>query len=480
MVNLNATQNELPESIGRYRVVRLLGEGAMGRVLLSHDPVLDREVAIKHLRADLAIPDDVRRGLVKRMRHEARAAARVMHSNLVILHDMGEDERFGLYLVFEYVEGATLKEQVAKGRLAPEAAARVSRELGAALTVAHEAGILHRDVKPENVILSKKGAKLADFGIARIPDSTLTHQGGLMGTPAYSAPETFRTSTFSPESDQFSLAATLYEAVSGKRAFPGDDAVAVAQRILHESAEPFALGLGLSAKVDEVLGRALSRKPRERFKSCEEFGATLAAAILLGPEAGGGGAKASGSRTSESEGREPLAFAKGSNGEGDDGANATRSGVTATKSAPATNTGAPAVEVPLERKGGHVVLGVIAVVVTGTLLVRTALQQSEESPEAGGAPSASAAAPPKPSASAPPRTRSVRPMVRPPQVSAGAGGAAATASEVAPTSSATASSSPSKSMSTSASASTATASTTTVSTAASTSTPTDPSTDAGL
>src|SRR4029079_17703399 len=125
--------------------------------------------AVKHLRADLSIPDEVRRGLVTRMRHEARAAARVMHPHLVTLHDRGEDERVGLYLVFEYVEGPTLKARVAEGRLPAGHAARVAVELGSALTTAHDAGILHRDIKPENVILSKKGAKLADFGIAKIP-----------------------------------------------------------------------------------------------------------------------------------------------------------------------------------------------------------------------------------------------------------------------------------------------------------------------
>ena len=119
MPDVDSPSPDLPETIGRYRVVRLVGEGAMGRVLLAHDPVLDREVAIKHLRADLAIPDEVRRGLVKRMRHEARAAARVMHPNLVTLHDMGEDERVGLYLVFEYVEGPTLKERVADRKYDP-------------------------------------------------------------------------------------------------------------------------------------------------------------------------------------------------------------------------------------------------------------------------------------------------------------------------------------------------------------------------
>jgi tRNA A-37 threonylcarbamoyl transferase component Bud32 len=338
MAEEDTPRNDLPENIGRYRVVRLVGEGAMGRVLLAHDPVLDREVAIKHLRADLSIPDEVRRGLVKRMRHEARAAARVMHPNLVTLHDMGEDERVGLYLVFEYVEGPTLKERVHGGRLPPTEAARVAEQLGTALTMAHAAGILHRDIKPENVILSTKGAKIADFGIAKIPDSTLTHQGGLMGTPAYSAPETFRTSTFSPESDQFSLAATLYEAVAGRRAFPGDDAVAVAQRILHESADPFAASVGLSEEVDRVFGRALSRRPRERFASCEAFGRALAEALLAAP----GGPSGSGAG-SDSAG-----------GVGGDSAKA-------------------ALDPPSERKGSHVVLGLLAVLITGTLLARTAL-----------------------------------------------------------------------------------------------------------
>src|SRR6185369_12353529 len=250
----------------------------MGRVLLAHDPVLDRDVAVKHLRDDLKIPREVRSGLVKRMRHEARAAARVAHPNLVVLHDMGEDPTLGLYLVFEYVEGPTLKQRLAdadatpRGRLAPDEAARLARQLGAALTLAHEAGILHRDVKPENVILSKSGGKIADFGIARIPDSTLTHQGGLMGTPAYSAPETFRAGKFSPASDQFSLAATIYEALSGRRAFPGDDAVAVAARITHEAPEAFATERSLPAEVDRVLLRAMSKKPEDRFPSCEAFG----------------------------------------------------------------------------------------------------------------------------------------------------------------------------------------------------------------
>src|SRR5262249_30886809 len=146
----------LPAAVGRYGVVRLLGEGAMGRVLLAHDPVLDRDVAVKHLRGDLKIPRDVKKGLLVRMEHEARAAARVAHPNLVVLHDMGEDPAVGLYLVFEYVAGPTLKQRIHDdGPLPPAEAGRLAREISGALTMAHEAGILHRDVKPENIILSR-------------------------------------------------------------------------------------------------------------------------------------------------------------------------------------------------------------------------------------------------------------------------------------------------------------------------------------
>lgn len=275
--------NGLPETIGRYRIVRLLGQGAMGRVLMAHDPVLDRAVAVKLLRDDLMLPPEQREGLLERMRQEARASARVSHPNIVALHDMGEDPMLGLYLVFEYVEGITLKERLSRGPLGPEAAAELARGLGDALTTAHAAGVLHRDVKPENLILAKTGGKIADFGIARVPDSTLTRDGGLLGTPAYSAPEAINGGKFSPASDQFSLAATLYEAISGRRAFPGDDAIAVATRISTEEPPRIAEVCGLDRHVDTVLARALSKNPKARFGSADEFGRALSEALLLAP-----------------------------------------------------------------------------------------------------------------------------------------------------------------------------------------------------
>ncbi len=276
-------ERSLPQEIGRYRALRLIGQGAMGRVVLAHDSVLDRDVALKLLRDDLDVPDDQVKALIDRMRQEARAAARVSHPNIVALHDMGEDPETGLYLVFEYLDGSTLKDRLERGPLGPMAAARLAGELGSALTTAHEAGVLHRDIKPDNIILTANGAKVADFGIARVPDSTLTLGGKLLGTPAYSAPEALSGGRFSPRSDQFSMAATLYEAISGRRAFPGDDAVAVASKIGTDEPPPLAATAGIDAHADTVLSRALAKDPRARFETCEEFGNALSEALRMAP-----------------------------------------------------------------------------------------------------------------------------------------------------------------------------------------------------
>jgi serine/threonine-protein kinase len=280
---MGAAPRTLPERIGRYEIRELVGQGAMGRVLLGHDPVLDRDVAVKLLRDDLKILPEQRQTLFERMQHEARASARVSHPNIIVLHDMGDDPDLGLYLVHEYAHGLTLKQRLLRGPLGPEAAAALARQIGDALTTAHRAGVLHRDIKPENIIMTATGAKIADFGIARIPDSTLTRDGGLLGTPAYSSPESIADGKFSPQSDQFSMAATMYEAISGRRAFPGDDAVAVASRITNEQPSRISLVCGLDPHVDDILLRGLSKMPRERFASCAEFGQTLAEALTLAP-----------------------------------------------------------------------------------------------------------------------------------------------------------------------------------------------------
>lgn len=279
-----------PKRLGRYDVERMLGEGGMGRVWLARDSVLGRRVAVKTLRDDLALPPRVRDELVQRMRHEARAAAAMSHPNIVTLHDMGEDAQAGLFLVFEYVpapqtpdDPQSLRDRLREeGPLSLDELAKLARELGSALTFAHEAGVVHRDVKPENVLFSRTGAKIADFGIARIPESTITRANTVLGTPAYTAPEALSYGDFGPASDQFSLAATLYEAATGVRAFAGTDAIETAGKVSSEPPPPLEQRLGESATVraiDAVLGRGLAKDPKGRYGSCVALGEALARAI---------------------------------------------------------------------------------------------------------------------------------------------------------------------------------------------------------
>jgi serine/threonine-protein kinase len=254
-----------PKQIGRYEVVRLLGEGAVGRVFLAKDPVLGREVAIKVVR-------DVELG--PRLKSEARAAATVRHPNILTLHDMGENDDVGLFLVFEYVPGPTLRERIAEGALPPLDVARIAMELGGALTTAHEAGVIHRDVKPENVICATTGAVLCDFGIGK-------------GTPAYAAPETLGASPeVTAKSDQFSLAASLYEALTAKRAFTGEDAAALAQSITNDDPPPMTVDENtdytrklMLTRAEGVLRRAFQKEPSLRYPSCRAFGDALGSAI---------------------------------------------------------------------------------------------------------------------------------------------------------------------------------------------------------
>jgi serine/threonine protein kinase len=269
-----------PARIGRYEVVRLLGEGAMGRVFLARDPVLARQVAIKILRKDLGMDAGAEAQLIERMRTEARAAATVRHPNLVTLHDMGDDAELGVFLVFEYVEGPTLRE---RGTVPPLEVARIAMELGSGLTTAHDAGVVHRDVKPENVICSTTGAVLTDFGLARLPGS---NKAATRGTIAYSAPETLGDApAFSPASDQFSMASTLYEALSGKRAFEGEDLAVLAEHIANVEPAPltneqtdFREKIMLS-RAEGVLRRAFQKEPTLRYPTCRAFGDALGSAI---------------------------------------------------------------------------------------------------------------------------------------------------------------------------------------------------------
>ena len=264
----------LPSRIGRYEIKRLLGEGAMGRVYLAHDPSLHRDVALKTLRP-VELSKAARERFLKRFENEARAAAGLVHPHIIQVYDVGSEEPVGPFLVFEYVEGETLRSRLGReGAMDTSTALDRLEPLAEAIDTAHAAGILHRDIKPENILVTGSGElKLADFGIARVPNASLTREGQFLGTPAYAAPETLGHGQWSAQSDLFSLACVAFEMLTGRRAFLGSGAVEVANAIIHGAPPKPSVarpGAGLSG-LDAVFDRALSKAPKHRFGSAKEL-----------------------------------------------------------------------------------------------------------------------------------------------------------------------------------------------------------------
>jgi serine/threonine-protein kinase len=251
----------------------------MGNVYLARDPHLDRQVAIKTVKR-LDLDPEQLATFLSRFRNEARAAARLVHPNIVQVYDVGEDPEGGPFLVMEYVPGASLKQILRReGPLVAGALVLLADEMAEALTAAHAQGIIHRDLKPDNLLMTPDGhVKLADFGVARIPDAALTREGQFLGTPCYSAPETLKAGTYGPRTDLFSMAAVLYEAATGERAFAGADAVAVAHEVLHgepEAPSRKIAGGDIPPEVDDVILRGLARSSDERYEVPRELAQAL-------------------------------------------------------------------------------------------------------------------------------------------------------------------------------------------------------------
>ncbi|MET0761887.1 MAG: serine/threonine-protein kinase, partial [Thermoleophilaceae bacterium] len=260
---------------GRYRVIRHLGSGGMASVLLCQDERLDRQVAVKRLHADS--PADTERRFVR----EAKLGASLNHPNLVSVFDTAVDDE-GVLIVMEYVPGEPLSKALREGPLGPRRVARMARQLGAALDHAHVQGVVHRDVKPANVLLRDDGVtKLVDLGIATVADGTrITRSGTVLGTAAYMAPEQLEGREPGPAVDVYALASVCFEALAGRRPREGKTPLEIAHSIA--SAPPPDLREhwpAASPAVADVMERGMARDPDERPESAGQLGAELAQAL---------------------------------------------------------------------------------------------------------------------------------------------------------------------------------------------------------
>lgn len=266
-----------PERIGRYRLVSVLGRGAMGIVYLGYDEGIDRQVAIKMIHRRLLASDDGAEWL-ERFRREVRAAGRCLHPNIVTIFEYGEEESVP-YIVMEYVQGRELRDYLKERQPLPAAnAIAVIVQVLQALGHAHANGIVHRDIKPANIILlADNQVKVTDFGIARMEAGTgMTQVGMMVGTPGYMSPEQFQGKEADRRSDLFAVGVVLFELLTGMRPFPGRGASELMYQLLNESPRRATqLNSLLPPAIDTLFNKALAKSPDERFQDAAAFIAAL-------------------------------------------------------------------------------------------------------------------------------------------------------------------------------------------------------------
>ncbi len=272
---MNDINDTSPGSLfdGRYRIVRRLGQGGMARVFLAQDESLHRQVAVKVL-ADRHSDDP---HFIERLQREARAAARLNHPNIVQVYDQSQTAGMS-YIVQEYVEGETLKDLIRReSPIEPRRAITIALQILAALRVAHQQGVIHRDVKPQNILVQSDGKiKVADFGIASAGDTEMTEAGSIVGTAQYLAPEQARGLSVGPPADLYAVGIVLYEMLSGRVPFEGEAAVTVAMRHVQEAPEALTDRNPLvPVALESVVMRALSKDPTQRYQSADEMGLEL-------------------------------------------------------------------------------------------------------------------------------------------------------------------------------------------------------------
>lgn len=266
-----------PEKLGRFDVQRILGRGSMGAVLLARDPAMDRTVAIKLVQTATHLPPAKQEKYRERFYREASAAGQLTHPNIVTVFDVGHADDDTPFIVMEYVQGRTLSEILDTETLSLAQAFQIAHDILEGLAFAHAQGIVHRDVKPGNIIVTPDfRAKIMDFGIAHVVGSELTTDDDLLGSPYYMAPEQLSKGTIDRRTDLFSFAVVLYRMLTGNLPFNGESFAAIAQSILNdEPTPPDEKNPAISPSVRSVVLRCLEKDARDRYDSAEEVAAAL-------------------------------------------------------------------------------------------------------------------------------------------------------------------------------------------------------------
>ncbi len=261
------------QRIGRYEVVKTIGKGAMGVVYKARDPLLDRVVAVKTIMSPQGQGRRVRSAFLERFQREAKAAAKMQHPAIVTIFDVGVDEESGApFMVLEYLPGESLADRLDRVRISLHRGVSLALDLASALAFAHRQRIVHRDVKPANVLHAGDNRwKLADFGIARMPDSDLTQVGIFMGTPGYSPPEAIREGRYTPQADVFAWGAVLYEVLSGRIPYEGPDTKTTNGYVVQGNAlPPTRHDPSIPELISNVIMTALQPSDKQRYKDASE------------------------------------------------------------------------------------------------------------------------------------------------------------------------------------------------------------------
>jgi len=265
--------------LGRYKIIKEIGHGAMGVVYEAKDPLIDRIVAVKTINLEDLDPDE-RKEYEARFYLEARSAGRLSHPNIVTIHDLGESEGVP-YIAMELMEGRELQNLLKSEQLLPVMETlNITIQVATGLAYAHEHGIVHRDIKPSNIMVLKGGrVKIADFGIARMDSWQLnTTHGKLIGSPHYMSPEQVSSSTVDQRSDIFSAGTLLYRMLSGQVPFSGNNTHAISYKIVNEEPpKPSSLNPEIPEALDSIVIKCLSKNPDDRYQNANELADDLRA-----------------------------------------------------------------------------------------------------------------------------------------------------------------------------------------------------------